>query len=133
MYYQVHSSYDIRFSFYGNEVFAMHIGMEKMGRFFFKFCYTITKFMRTRYVVQRRMISLGRCPGRSESLLGTQVILLVLSCTGLFHSVYLKDHYPLTPKVSYLMTWLKKKKKKEAKSVDRYLFDIKPRICDVNI
>ena len=30
---------------------------------------------------QRRLIRLGKCPGWSESLLGTQVILLVLSCT----------------------------------------------------
>ena len=31
---------------------------------------------------QRRLISLGRCPGWSESSLGTQVIVLVLSCDG---------------------------------------------------
>ena len=31
---------------------------------------------------QRRLIRLGRCPGWSESSLGLQVILLVLSCTG---------------------------------------------------
>ena len=35
---------------------------------------------------QGKLIRLGRCPGWSESSLGTQVILLVLSCAGSNHN-----------------------------------------------
>ena len=35
---------------------------------------------------QRRLIRLGACPGLSESLLGAQVILLVLSCVDSYIS-----------------------------------------------
>ena len=40
----------------------------------------------------QRLIRLGRCPGWSESLLGTQIILLVLSWKGSFH--YLSSEEP---------------------------------------
>ena len=37
------------------------------------------------FSAQRRLIKLGGCPGWSESLLGAQVILWVLSYCGLYH------------------------------------------------
>ena len=40
---------------------------------------------------QQRLIRLGGCPGRSESLLGTHANLLVLSCAGSFLQILMSE------------------------------------------